>query len=58
MINNGAVSQTAHNQTPTTLHSTEAEYRALSDASREAVTRTQRYDDLQNRYKPSLAIHG
>ena len=46
MINGGAVSWTSHKQT-TVAHSTmEAEYMALSDASREAIARKQFFQEL------------
>jgi hypothetical protein len=47
IINGGAVSWTAHKQT-TVAHSTmEAEYIALSDASREAIARNQQFQELK-----------
>src|SRR5262249_49265791 len=47
IVNNGPVSWTSHKQS-TVSHSTlEAEYMALSDASRECVARSHLYDELQ-----------
>src|SRR5271154_2819160 len=45
-INSGAVSWTSHKQTSNAVSTMEAEYMALSDASREAIARTHLYNDL------------
>jgi hypothetical protein len=47
LINNGAVVWDSHKQHSVALSTREAEYMALSDASREAVARTHLYSDLQ-----------
>jgi len=46
MINNGPVSWSSHKQTSVALSTFEAEYMSLSDASREAIARTQLFKDL------------
>jgi len=46
VINNGAVSWTSHKQTTVALSTLEAEYMAVSDASREAIARHQLFKDL------------
>jgi hypothetical protein len=50
MINGGPVSWTSHKQSSTAVSTMEAEYMALSDASREAIARIHLYDDLSNLY--------
>ena len=52
IINRGAVSWTSHKQTSNAVSTMEAEYMALSDASREAIARIQLYSDLTI-YTPS-----
>ena len=47
MINNGAVTWTAHKQSSVALSTMEAEYMSLSDASREAIARQHFFDDLR-----------
>ena len=48
MINNGAVTWTAHKQSSAILLSTiDAEYMSLSDTSREAIARQHFFDDLR-----------
>src|SRR4030095_2758526 len=47
LINGGAVSWSAHKQSTVAFSSTEAEYMALSDASREALARRQLFEELQ-----------
>jgi hypothetical protein len=46
MINNGPVSWTSHKQSTVATSTMEAEYMALSDASREAIARQQLFTDL------------
>jgi len=46
MINNGPVSWSSHKQSSVALSTYEAEYMALSDASREAIARSQFFQDL------------
>ena len=46
IINNGAVSWTSHKQSTVAHSSTESEYMSLSDASREAITRTYLFKEL------------
>jgi hypothetical protein len=47
MINNGAVTWTAHQQSSVALSTMEAKYMSLSDASREAIARQHFFDDLR-----------
>ena len=54
LINNGAVSWTSHRQSTVALSTMEAEYMSLSDASREAIARTQMYQELGVTAKPPL----
>ena len=46
MINGGAVSWTSHKQLTVALSTMEAEYMALSDASRESIARSQFFAEL------------
>ena len=54
MINNGAVSWTSHKQSTVATSTMEAEYMALSDASHEAIARTQLYAELRLKISPPL----
>lgn len=47
IINNGVVSWTSHKQSSVAVSTMEAEYMAVSDASREAIARSQLFDELQ-----------
>ena len=47
LINNAGVVWESHKQHSVALSTRDAEYMALSDASREAIARTHLYDDLQ-----------
>ena len=46
VINNGPVSWSSHKQSSNAISTMESEYMAISDASREAIARTQFYTDL------------
>jgi hypothetical protein len=46
MINNGAVSWVSHKQSTVAVSTIKAEYMTLSDASREAIARSQLYQEL------------
>ena len=54
MINNGVVSWTSHKQSTVATSIMEAEYTALSDASREVIARTQLYAELRLKLSPPL----
>jgi hypothetical protein len=56
IINNGLVSWTSHKQTTVAVSTLEAEYMALSDASREAIARSQLYDELRIKLPPPLIL--
>jgi hypothetical protein len=56
MINNGLVSWTSHKQSTVAVSTLEAEYMALSDASREAIARSQLYDELCIKLPPPLIL--
>jgi hypothetical protein len=46
LANNGPVSWTSHKQSTVSLSTLEAEYKALSDASRESIARSHLYEEL------------
>jgi hypothetical protein len=46
MVNSGAVSWTSHKQSTVAISTMEAEYMALSDATREAIARSQLFNEL------------
>jgi len=46
MLNNGPISRTSHKQSSVSVSTTEAEYMSLSDAAREAISRTQLFEEL------------
>jgi hypothetical protein len=50
MINNGPVTWASHKQSSVAISTTEAEYMALSEASREAIARTYLFNDLNVHY--------
>lgn len=56
MVNNGAVSWTSHKQTTIATSTLEAEYMALSDASREAIARIQLHKELTIHLPPPLIL--
>jgi hypothetical protein len=47
MVNNGCVSWSSHKQTSVATSTMAAEYMALSDASREAIARSQFYEEMR-----------
>jgi len=56
MFNNGPVSWSSHKQTSIALSIMEAEFMALSDASREAIARIQFFDELGINVSPPLLL--
>ena len=56
MVNNGAVSWTSHKQSTVATSTVEDEYMALSDAAREAIARTQLFQELLLKLPPPLIL--
>ena len=56
MVHGGPVSWTSHKQTTVALSTMEAEYMALSDASREAIARAQFFEELGIPSSPILIL--
>jgi hypothetical protein len=54
MINGDAVSWTSHKQSTVATSTMETEYIAISDASREAIARSQLYGELLLKVPPPL----
>jgi len=56
MINNGAIAWTSHKQASVAISTMDSEYMAVSDASREAIARSQLFNELKVKLPPPLIL--